>query len=863
MSDNPYSLPVKWAQLAAAVLVIANGVQEANLSASVREKLNRAAATAANVATAISGMNSTEKAAVLSALDAYSKPGGGIPKADLSSAVQALLTLAGTAYQKPEGGVGMTDLSAAVQALLGKASSAVQPAGLLPLMDANASNLVRSITGRENRGVTFTANGASCSCVGTATDFDATCTVFNTTGAMPAGLEAGKSYALDFSVSSNIPTNKLKLVVTLRGAGVSNTYPANTTTTLTLPANTTGINMYLLVSNGDEVDCTATVTIMNAKSNRALEDDMAELAANIATLGASVQATRQSVDGLNARNACNQIQVPAEGSTTYGVTFAPVGGTERIAYSGTATGTAKFNLIDSQAAMPEGFEAGKISHITFLAADAEGYTAMQLRVEQYRSGGHSTSTYSPNTEGGIDLAVNSNTIGIVMYLYVANGSHVNGSCTVELLNTATNQQLVAEDARLAGQVSSLQSAFSYQSLQIAKETGNRLDFREYVNGKNYAGSTAAYRAMSGFYLIAQSGVSVVSDGDLPLGVKICVYSQQALASANLIGRIGGNSWLTSLNHSSDNSDFIGGYLCLEFNEPNSAAITDAVLEATLAKIAIYDGTASRPWRPAVQAVDYDARAAAAQALNAANSTKVLRIGTNNVGQFRYGAGSGEIAADVVDKYRRALAAVGLDILFTQEELTDLGGSRTSSDVFSPFFLHSCHIVENSGMNMSVWSNFPIEEYGQAYLSDNRKYLRAVINVDGTLIEAFVIHFTTNWLPASGFDRSIEIRDHAALMAADDGYAIKISGGDGNFGLARQNVPLPEDEIAVYTAAGCKVINGDLVPFFPTNGQSPLDNLFAYGENVVWRKVDTPIPRAHVLSDHMLLVAELEVKPDVS
>jgi hypothetical protein len=62
----------------------------------------------------------------------YVKPGSGVPKADLVAAVQTSLGLADTAtqggYVKPGGGVPKTDLAAAVQTSLGLADTSIQTA---------------------------------------------------------------------------------------------------------------------------------------------------------------------------------------------------------------------------------------------------------------------------------------------------------------------------------------------------------------------------------------------------------------------------------------------------------------------------------------------------------------------------------------------------------------------------------------------------------------------------------------------------------------------------------------------------------------------------------------------------------------
>jgi hypothetical protein len=63
----------------------------------------------------INGVTLTgNKTAAQLSLGTYSKPSGGIPKADLASAVQTSLDKADTAYQKPSGGIPAADLAAGV-----------------------------------------------------------------------------------------------------------------------------------------------------------------------------------------------------------------------------------------------------------------------------------------------------------------------------------------------------------------------------------------------------------------------------------------------------------------------------------------------------------------------------------------------------------------------------------------------------------------------------------------------------------------------------------------------------------------------------------------------------------------------------
>jgi len=87
-----------------------------------------------------SDLTSALQSAIEKALTAYQKPGTGIPKTDLATAVQNLLDAAGTAYQKPGTGIPKTDLATAVQNLLDAAGTAYQKPGTgIPLADLNAS----------------------------------------------------------------------------------------------------------------------------------------------------------------------------------------------------------------------------------------------------------------------------------------------------------------------------------------------------------------------------------------------------------------------------------------------------------------------------------------------------------------------------------------------------------------------------------------------------------------------------------------------------------------------------------------------------------------------------------------------------
>ena len=634
-----------------------------------------------------------------------------------------------------------------------------------------------------------------------------------------------------------------------RGVSSSHTYQANTTTTLSVPSGATGINMYLLVSNGDEVDCTCTVTIMNAKTNRELEDAMTVLSGNIATLGASVQAARQSVGGLNTRNACNLIPVPVEGTTTYGVTFALVEGTERIAYSGTATGSAKYYLINSPSAMPAGFEAGKVSHITFLAQDAEGYTAMQLRVEQYRSGGYSTSTYSPNATGGIDLSVNDNTIGIAMYLSVANGSQVNGSCTVEMLSTRTNQALsAAVDA-----LQTAQSATAGKVEQIFETTNNLFERGKVVIGKNYAGSSAAYRAMHGPFPVRNSisvrTIRIPANAEF----KVLFTNGDQLGSDHVAGRIS-NQWATSENAST--SAFPNTYVWIEWNFPSNHTVTMADFADT--EIIISEGVDPAPYVDHISAVDAAAR-------------RVLRpayyefpIGFTNAGCGTGGGYNDPEIADADRMLRKAINQVGPAVLgYTETRLDYMSGRNLYTDILDPLYPYRVSTNDNTNTQTGIASRFPILTSGIARLSDacpqdtnatGRKYVWANISVCGHIIYVMCAHLTGDYEYNLGnpkpphYSRRIEIEDICDIFSdlIENGKS-GILLTDGNFNGDNVN-PSVEYELDFFADVGLVVPNGLYMPWW---GASKIDHIMVTPD-LMFHSLGEKVANTAYASDHPFL-----------
>ena len=100
------------------------GIPKSDLASAVQTAIDAALTAYQKPGTGIpkSDLASAVQTAIDAALTAYQKPGNGIPKSDLASAVQTALEAALTAYQKPNTGIPATDLSAAVQSALNAAT---------------------------------------------------------------------------------------------------------------------------------------------------------------------------------------------------------------------------------------------------------------------------------------------------------------------------------------------------------------------------------------------------------------------------------------------------------------------------------------------------------------------------------------------------------------------------------------------------------------------------------------------------------------------------------------------------------------------------------------------------------------------
>ena len=134
--------------VAAAFVPVSRKVNNKALSADITLDASDVGAQAAITASGIlkgDGAGGVSAAVAGTDYGTYSKPSGGIPSSDMTSAVQTSLGKADSAYQKPSGGIPSSDMASAVQTSLGLADSAYQlPSGGIPASDL-ASGVIPTV----------------------------------------------------------------------------------------------------------------------------------------------------------------------------------------------------------------------------------------------------------------------------------------------------------------------------------------------------------------------------------------------------------------------------------------------------------------------------------------------------------------------------------------------------------------------------------------------------------------------------------------------------------------------------------------------------------------------------------------------
>lgn len=705
----------------------------------------------------------------------------------------------------------------------------------------NAYNLVGNIQGREIRGVHFDADGSTVHCYGTASPSAATCDIFNTTGSLPDKFEAGKSYSFSFSSDSALDSDNIKMVVTIRRSSSSTTtvYDANSTGTLDLPDDATGLWVYLNVALNDEVDTVCEVTFMSAKTNRELEEALDVQTVALSQANAAVQAVRQQSDNLRAYNAHNIIGAGTSG-TTYGVTFswsADAAGLPICGVSGTPTRAFYYALLSSPSVLPPGMAAGAKYRVTYTATINGTAAAPAVVVRQYKNGTEQQAlavNVAANTESEITLAADTN--GIDVSFSFSNAMAVDASCFVTMLSSKTNAELTSETAALETRTTTVET-------RLVKTTGrtiNLFDPDQITLGVNYQGVALAYRAISAAIPIGASGVYIGGSFPSSLEAKVWFYSSADDLSTN-VGNLS-NAFAGSFDVST--TSYPNKYLRMEINGKNNATITREMLAGI--QLIVADGTEKQAFVPYISALDFVARNAAAKRFIQ------FTVCTQNVGKFRGGSTVNPWPADVELVYSRELNKIAADITAFQEVTTLLPSDENSVDtLIAPFFRRLIYVptgVNDLERRVLASKTFPFWAAGTDKFSDGEPYCWADIDMGGIVVHVICVHLDPHWQDEnSTLDRFVELGDLLAIMG---NYEHVIALGDFNSGVNHSQDY--QSEIDVFLNAGYICANCGRIG---TLGENHIDNIIC-SPNILMDHVEIVLNAADSVSDHGAVGAQL-------
>lgn len=280
-------------------------------------------------------------------------------------------------------------------------------------------------------GLTYVwADDGSCHVSGTVSGSSSYVMIYNVNNALPAAIQAGKSYRVIYS------GNKVRFRFSYYDTSwhISTTVTADTT--ITIPATAVGVRFQLItLTNGTVVDETVRPMLLEIKSaaQQALERE--EIGAASA---ADLTAAQTANDGkLLARQAYYWFNdYVFTGATTGGITFAFNASRSACHVTGTSTAAALYTIVNKRYEMPPDLAAGQILSV-MVASDSPNVTC---RIYWYDSNQQYTMTPSFNHNRA--FTVPADTVGFVLRYYVPSGVTVDAWISVPLMTRETFQRAI-------------------------------------------------------------------------------------------------------------------------------------------------------------------------------------------------------------------------------------------------------------------------------------------------------------------------------------------------------------------------------------------------------------------------------------
>lgn len=301
-----------------------------------------------------------------------------------------------------------------------------------------------------HNGITFAWTGNTCLVSGTATN-TALCNVFVSVSALPEWLTAGKTY--NVIVENEADTTNVGMNFLYYYSGGTRSATARETRDITIPSDATGIVIRMRVENGATVSGRFTAKMIEPGNVTlkervdTLEDDVEGMvddtltvsgkAADSKVVGDSLAVHDNAISELKSSASFDMIQsygtVPTSAYTHKGITYTWNGDTCSV--SGSTDSEGSFcNFLYARNELPYGMQPGDTMYF-FMSRTPDD---IQVEMLWYING--TGGSFTKMTED-VAITIPDDATGMLMRLYVAKNTTVDGSITVQLLNALSNKQL--------------------------------------------------------------------------------------------------------------------------------------------------------------------------------------------------------------------------------------------------------------------------------------------------------------------------------------------------------------------------------------------------------------------------------------
>ena len=658
----------------------------------------------------------------------------------------------------------------------------------------------------------FNADGKTCTVTGTASSNTFYNMYFNQSG-FPENMQAGGTYYIKMS-----GVNVYFWVYSYKG-GYTSLIKTKTDAAFTIPNDADGIVIRLSVDKNAVVNETVTFALLNTQSNQ-------DLTARQDAIEPIVLTDHKD---LTRFNAISLLDTSGFGTYTTGghITFNFNTDGKTCAVSGTATSNTFYNLFINNAGFPAGVSAGGTYYVEFSGVNVWYYV--------YYYDQNATPHLIIATKESTAFTIPSDAAGLILRLYVANGTTVSETVPLAFISAWSNKTLSATVDYLNDTVKPAINPVVFENMDrknsdnstkltrrggidvedvltmMTWETGNITASGTETSNNNYIRSNYL-KTDSGDSFFAQYASSTPS-----YELRFFYYDN----AQNFVGFLTGHT------------AFSGDITDQTYATPGEGYIRFVVFKTPADTYTIDPADISN--------VDFTLKRMSFK------NAEIIRVGTNNVRNWgtehNYGyTGDFEQNAEF---YRELYSKVQPTYLGVQEfsPYLDAPHQHPAAALFRNLFIDLYH---STAPRLPVFSNLPLTNFTAGKTTTGRNYATAEFTAeDGKTITILNFHAYPGLTPEAISNRQTEFGELLTLLT---GKSFIINGD-----LNTTTV----DELDIFKTAGCNVANGGDFGTFYTGESAgvvyPLDNVVTSSDLKIQ---SVGVADSSGTSDHKMLYADV-------